>query len=347
MRTPLPRARRETWTAELIQPDGTRTELPLDADQPGQLTWDADGVDAVITCHHLPPELLTGQRIALTLWVDDEPQRFPQLVPVKDDPTVDEAGAWYRLHLIDETILLAADGLDFSRVLDAGTPIVAAMQSLAAVSAPGLSIAWPVTDDTLRNPLELALSSSPLAGINRLAETINATRLAPAHDGRLSVQSWTPPAERPPQLPFGPDAAAGYEHRVDLQRFHLEAPNVVHYTASGSSSAAQLVGRWRDEDPTSPWSIPSRGRRILATASGDAASQEVADALARRRGLEARGRGREATLAGAWQPLYPYEVCEVRNPDHPLLDGRWEVLSIRVTVGGDVSDATWTIKEIT
>lgn len=345
MRTPLPRARTETWTAEIVDPDGNRSVLPLDADQPGRLTWDGDGIDAVVNSLGTPPDFMSDQRIELTLTVNGQRHKFPPLVPVKDDPVIEQE-EWYSLHLIDETIILAADGLDFAQVLPAGTAVVAAMKQLAQASAPDLHITWPTLDHTLRNDVELALSSAPLAGINTLAESINALKLGPRIDGGLAMEPWVPPNLRAKQMIFGAGQLAGYEPRVNLQRFYLEAPNVVHYTATGSSSSDRIVGRWRDLDPLSPYSIPRRRRRILATGSGEAATQAIADEQARRVGVEARGRGRTATIRGGWQPVIPYDVIGTEHPDKAALRADWEVLSMSVVVGGEASDTDWSIKEV-
>lgn len=344
MITPLPRDRRETWTAHVVSPDGGRVALGLDADLPGQLTWDDSRptpISATLHCHGTPPELMTGQWVDLALVVNGEPLHWPPLVPVKDTPLY-EHGRWFTLQLTDQTINLAADGLDFARVLPAGTPIVSAMASLAG----DLAIAWPDVDHTLRNDIELGLSSAPLAGINQLAEALNAHHLAPRLDGDLAVESWTPPAERAVQMTFGPDGAAGYEHRVEMERFHLEAPNVVHYTGNGSAASGQLVGRWRDEEPSSPYAIQNRRRRILARGSGEAATQQLADQAARRLGLEARGRGRRATIRGGYQPLAPRMAVETRNPSEPDLDATWVIEKYVVVVGGEASDTTWTLQEV-
>src|SRR5699024_3414425 len=83
--TPLPKNRREHWTGHVVNPDGSRTRLALDADIPGNLTWDADGIDAYLSCHGTPPDLLTGQWVDLALHVNGTPHHWPPLVPSEDD----------------------------------------------------------------------------------------------------------------------------------------------------------------------------------------------------------------------------------------------------------------------
>lgn len=340
--------RSEWWTADLVTRDGQHSALPLDADQPGTLTWDKSRqspITATIYIHGNAPDLLADPRVRLTLWVNGEPHQMPPLVPAKDDPVI-EHGSWYQLQLVDETIIYAMDGLDFPQAWEPGSPAIGSARALLASSAPDLRVVLPDSSHTLRNPVTAQLGTDPLTLANGLLEAINATPLAPRlTDGALASQPWTPPTERPVVMTFGPDDA-GYEHRVDLTHLHLEAPNVQHFEANGSASAPKLVGRWRDLDPTSPYSIPRRHRRILGQRrSGEAATQQVADALARRYGLEARGRGRQATITGLWQPVTPGDVIETRHPLEPALNARWEVLVMR-TIIGEVSDTTWTLKEV-
>lgn len=351
MITPIPWERSEAWVAEVVNPDGTHGPLQLDADQPGTLTWDGNAQTPIrYTGHCLgtPPELMRDQRIQLTLNIDGrDPFQFPRLVPVKDNP-VYEWATWFSLGAVDETIIYAADGIDFPLVLDSGAQAVASARNVLTASAPDLPVILPDSDLTLRNQLSFNLGTSPLEISNQLMEVIGGTRLAPSMEGTLTSRIWTPAADRAVTMIFGPDESdAGYQHRIEIQRLHLEAPNVQHYVGNGSQDSAQITGRWRDEDPRSPYSIPSRRRRILGKqASGEAATQAIADQMARRAGLEARGRGRTATITGLWQPLVPGDVIQTRHPLFPELVTRWEVLTVAITVGGDASDTTWTLREV-
>ena len=106
------------------------------------------------------------------------------------------------------------------------------------------------------------------------------------------------------------------------------------------------MGRWRDEAPSSPWGIPKRDRRVLAEGKGEAADQTIADEKAMRLVMEARGRGRKATITGAFQPVYPGHVITTAHPDHPDLSATWEVTGVS---GGTAlgSDTTWELQEVT
>lgn len=347
MTMPLPKTRRdEQWTAHIIHPNGDAEPLALDADMPGDITWDIEQqspIGANLPCIGPVPDLLGGQTIRLTYSYHGGEHTLPLLVPTKDDP-VYELGEWFTLDLIDQTIALAADGLDFGRVLPAGTVVTTAMAELIADSAPDLAISLPDLDLTLRNPVELRLSMAPLEAVNLLAEAIGSTPLAPRLDGVLASAPWVEPRMRGVTMAFGP-GDGGMVPRVETSSDYLAAPNVVHYTTTGSASADPLVGRWIDDDPTSNWSISRRRRRILATGSGDAATQEIANQHAARIGLQARGRGRTATIRGAWQPLAPGQVITTEHPDHPKLTATWEVRSMRISTALG-SDTTWTLKEV-
>ena len=356
---PIPDARREEWAAVVVNPDGSTLPLPLDADQPGTITWQQDQqspVGAHLTCHGTPPELRHGQTVHVTYRCNGETWHLPPLIPVIDKPVYDGAGRWFGLDLIDQTITFAADGIDFAAVFDAATPIISTVRGVLNASDPAIPVQLPDLDFTLRNPLDFPLSTAPLTIANTLLDIAGATPLAPGpDDGALRSDVWVAPSARPVRMRFGPhmlrpddtwEPGAGYLPRIDAENDYLAAPNVGHFVASGSSSADQLIGRWRDDDPFSPWGVPQRGRRILAAGSGDAASQEIADDKARRLVMEARGRGRTATIRGAWQPVWPGHVIATDHPDFPDLSARWEVVGVRVSMGLG-SDTEWTLREVT
>ena len=350
--TPIPDTRRETWTATVLNPDGTQIPLAMDQDQPARLTWrqtDQSPIGATLFCHGTPPELRHGQLVLLAYKANGASYPLPPLVPVIDKPIYELTGRWFSLDLVDQTINLAADGIDFPSVYDAGTPIVAKARQVIAASDPDLAVVLPSLDYTLRNPLDFPISTSPLAIVSKLLDAAGATPLAPSpDDGLLRSDAWLPPSARPVRMKFGPSILAehaGYLPRVDVVNDYLAAPNVGHFIADGSAKADQLVGRWRDEAPSSPWGIPKRGRRIIATDKGEAATQTIADEKAMRLVIEARGRGRKATITGGFQPVWSGHVITTDYPDHPDLSATWEVTDVSVDTRLG-SDMTWTLQEV-
>lgn len=348
--TPIPDARIESWSATLLNPDGSQTSLPLDADQPLTWSWEQGAqspVGAKLICHGTRPELRHGQLVQIAYHANDVRYPLPLLAPIISWPSYDDAGRWFSLDLVDQTINLAADGIDFAAVYVAGTPIIATVRAVLTASDPDLPVALPGLDYTLRNPLDFPLSTAPLEIANKLLDAAGATPLAPGpDDGVLRSDPWTPPSTRPVRMVFGPDLMdAGYSPRIDAESDYLAAPNVGHFVADGSSSADQLVGRWRDEDSASPWGIPMRGRRILARDSGEVATQEIADEKARRLVMEARGRGRSAKITGGFQPVFPGHIVETRHPDYPELSARWEVVGVSGS-SAPGSDTTWELQEV-
>ena len=349
--TPIPDARRETWTATVLNPDGTQIPLAMDQDQPARWTWkqtDQSPLGATLHCHGTPPELRHGQLVLLAYQANGISYPLPPLVPVIDKPIYEMDGRWFSIDLIDETINLAADGIDFSVVYDAGAHIVNTCRAVIAASDPSLAVVLPAMDHTLRNPLDFQVSTAPLVIVNKLLDALGANPLAPGpDDGVLRSDAWIPPASRPVRMRFGPSLLdAGYLPRIDVETDYLAAPNVGHFTADGSQKAGQIVGRWRDEAPSSPWGIPKRDRRVLAEGKGEAADQTIADEKAMRLVMEARGRGRKATITGALQPVYPGHVITTAHPDHPDLTATWEVTGVS---GGTAlgSDTTWELQEVT
>lgn len=355
MITPWPRDGRgldlqEHWTAQIVQADGVLgDELPLDAAIPLRLEW-KDGksvspLGATLAVHGHVPEFASGQSVILTYRFDDVAFSMPPLVPQGIEPLLD-VGRFYNLALIDKTADYAADGIDFPLVLDAGKVIMTELAEVLRQSQPQTNFTLPDVDLTLRNQLDFGIGADPLMIAEKLAEAAGCDPLAPAFDGSVSVSEWLPPGERPVEMLFGPENAA-YLPEVRMNTDFLGTPNVAHYEARGSSSSDTLIGRWRDEDPDSPWSIGRRRKRILAPRGrGEAANQAIADQQALRIGMDHPKRGRTATIRGPFQPLFRGHVIETEHPSFPELSGKWEVLSMKTTSALS-SQTSWLVKEIT
>lgn len=354
---PLPRTRYdEHWSATVIDADGIAQEqLTLDADTPGRIDWKADQpspLGARLDLIGPIPDLTQGQSVQLAYHHDDaDPIALPPLAPQGHAETR-EMGAFVALQLIDQTITLAADGLDFPADYPVATPALATARALLTQHAPDLDVQLPTIDYTLREPITRPVSTDLLGLTRDLLAAAGATPLAPRlGQPGLHSEPLTLPSARPIAMAFGPEQVdAGYLPTVTLDTDYLATANVAHY------HAGDIIGRWRDEDPHSRWSIPRRGRRILTQSRGEAATQAIADAAAQALALKVRrrrldgsivgGRGRIATITGAWQPLQPGDVIRVDHPDHPDVSGLWEILDCATTTALG-SDTSWTIREVT
>lgn len=356
--TPWPRdGRIEQWTAQIIQPNGIPGDmLPVDPDVAGRVVWsDAQSpVGVTLTIHGKVPPLAGGQLVQPIYSFDHHATgpveyRLPALSVQGVEPLYD-VGQWFDLSLIDQSIDYAGDGIDFPLVLPAGTVIMQAARQVLQTSIPGRPVTLPDLDLTLRNLLEFSTTTDPLLIVNKLMEAAGCTDLAPvspAQGGGLASQQWTAPTLRPVKMVFGPGDGAGFLPQVRTKSDYLSTPNVAHYETQGGASADPLVGRWRDEDPRSEWSIPSRGKRVFAKpGKGEAATQAIADQHAMRIGTDHPGRGRTATIRGGYQPLISGDIIETVHPDHPDLTATWEVLSATTTTAAG-SETSWDIKEVT
>lgn len=347
---PWPRERglyeQEHWTAQIIQANGILgDELPLD-DVPGRINnRDAESPwGATVTVHGHVPELASGQTVRLTYRFDDVEYSLPPFAPQGVSPLLD-VGRWYDLSMIDQTSDYAADGIDFPLVLDAGRVIMSEAAEVMTASRPGLRFTLPNLDLTLRNLLDFSIGTDPLLIVNKLMEAAGCTKLFPVLDGTVAASEWVDPRNRPVDMLFGPENA-GYLPDVRMESDFLGTPNVAHYEARGSSSSDTLIGRWRDEDPASPWSISRRKKRIYAKrGSGEAANQMIADQQAMRIGLDHPRRGRTATIRGAFQPIHRGQVLQTEHPDFPELSAKWEVLNSNTTTALG-SPTSWLVKEV-
>lgn len=354
---PWPRDRYdEQWLCQVIQPDGQLGDmLPVDPDVAGKVSWSGaqSPIGATFTIHGKVPALTGGQLVQPIYrfgsdQLGDTEHRFPALSVQGAEPFYDVA-EWFDLSLIDPTIDYAGDGIDFPLVLDAGTVIMTAAAEVLRDSIPGRAFTLPDLDLTLRNLLEFPTTTDPLLIFNKLMEAAGCTTLAPvspAQGGGLASTQWVPANQRPVRMVFGPGDGAGYVPDVRTKSDYLNTPNVAHYETSGSSTSDPLVGRWRDEDPRSEWSIPRRGKRVFAKpGKGEAATQAIADMHAMRIGTDHPNRGRTATIRGGYQPLIHGDIIQTVHPDHPDVDGTWEIVQADTTtlLG---SETSWELKEV-
>lgn len=356
--TPWPRdgRRDEQWQLQIIQPDGQPGDmLPVDPEVPGRVSWSGaqSPIGATFTVHGTPPPLAGGQLVqpVYSFRSDDldVEYRFPALSVQGVEPLYD-VGEWFDLSLIDQTIDYAGDGIDFPLVMDAGTVIMDAAAAVLQASIPGRAFTLPDTDLTLRNLLEFRTTTDPLLIFNTLMEAAGCTQLSPVApllgEGLVS-RHWTAPNKRPIRMRFGPGDGAGFLPEVRTKSDYLNTPNVAHYETPGGANADPLVGRWRDEDPLSMWSIPTRGKRVFAKPGrGEAATQLIADQHAMRIGTDHPGRGRTATIRGGFQPLVAGDIIQTVHPDHPDLSATWEVVDCD-TATSLGSETTWSLKEVT
>ena len=61
--------------------------------------------------------------------------------------------------------------------------------------------------------------------------------------------------------------------------------------------------------------------------------------------IEARGRGRKATITGGFQPVWPGHIITTDYPEHPDLSAKWEVTEVAVDTRLG-SNMTWTLLEV-
>ncbi len=359
---PWPRDRYdEEWLAQVLEPiDGGLEFTPgdmldVDPDIAGRVRWDdsESPIGATFTCHGPVPVLTEGQLVQPIYRFNSNETgpveyRLPALSVQGTEPYYN-IGQWYDLSLIDQTIDYAGDGIDFPLILPTGTVIMEAAAAVLQNSIPGRTFTLPDLDLTLRNPIEHPTATDPLLIFNELMEAAGCTKLAPVsplQGGGLASTVWRPATERPTKMVFGPGDGAGFLPDVRTKSDYLATPNVAHYETTGTDTAPALYGTWRDEDPTSPWSIPRRGKRIFAPkGTGEAANQRIADIQAQRIGQDHPGRVRVATIRGGYQPLTHGDIITTDWPDFPNLTATWEIVSANTTTGLG-SETVWTIKEV-
>lgn len=212
----------------------------------------------------------------------------------------------------------------------------------------------PTVADIIRSRGEqtLALTDSPATLRHTLTWDPDATWLTVANDllsaagygplwcdghGWFRAEPYRDPASRPLAAVYGGQPT---DYRM-LPTFGEEAdlsdiPNVVVAVSQGDSERHGLRGIARNTDPSSPLSIPSRGREITRTVTGlEAASQVVIDAHARRLLAESM----EVTRRCTWTHPMDDTELDARVELRPLgLSGTVTQRKIRLGIGAVVTD---------
>lgn len=129
--------------------------------------------------------------------------------------------------------------------------------------------------------------------------------------GQFVLVPYQPPRARPVVWTFTENAASIIlADQVD-ERDTLSVPNRFVVYTSGTDDAPPLVGVAQDTNPDSPFSIPSRGGRVIeARDSVEAATQADADAIAARRLLALQSPVGKRSVTHAMIPVRPREVVE-------------------------------------
>ena len=227
-----------------------------------------------------------------------------------------EVGSTWSVDLSSPLVIPDTDCVDSTFTVKAGSNLVdMAADILYATGLERLSIT-PSTavaaSDMIYDP-----GKSKLTIVNELLSAAGYWSAHPDGTGQIHLDPYVRPAARGVVYDFREGA-----HAIHLPEWEREldvaaVPNKVVFVSQGSADKAALVGVAVNDDSSSPYSYPSRGRWIVETRTGvEAADQESITAQARRRLIEVSTPSAAITLQHMPVPIQPNQVVGFTSQGH-------------------------------
>ncbi|MEE6273526.1 hypothetical protein V2J56_09225 [Georgenia sp. MJ206] len=277
------------------------------------------------------PQLIDWHRVHVQPWYsftdeNDGEHEWPLGVFIPAVPGTDHMGALStaKVELYDKLLILDQDATEETYTVDVGVVVTDKVRELiAAVGESGATITE--STETLAVAIVWEPNTSRLRIINDLLAAINYFSLTVDGWGRFHAAPYVPPAARGVSFTLAsgdrsiiapatsPDADPDpIRHEAD--GFHV--PNKVVLVATSDGDTPAMVATAVNEDPLSPWSIPSRGRVIVHHEDGiEATSQAVLDNLAARRLIEL------SDVAATWQVRHAWIPAELNDVAQLAVEG--------------------------
>lgn len=257
----------------------------------GQISLLDDGSDIDWSAHRVRIDYAGGGR------------SWPIGVFLPSAPTVayTAVGRGWDVELVSKLALLDADVTESAYTAATGTPVTTLLGSLIQ-SVTGERASITPSPASLSAALTWEPGTPWLTVINDLLSAINYFSLTTTGAGVFTASPYVPPARRGTAWEFSEGEAAIHSPQWTRDQDIAGVPNKVVLVAQGESDTPALVGVALNEDPTSPFSYPSRGRWVsLVETDVDAANQASITALAQRRLIDASSP--QATIKAAFAPL--------------------------------------------
>ncbi len=255
------------------------------------------------------------------------------------------------LELHDRTTVLEQDRTEGTFTAPTGTPILAIVSSV--IESAGETIDVDASETlTLGSPMVWKAGTSKLAIVNDLLEALGYQGLWVDGAGAFRATPYVRPAMRPihyailndeagralvRELADGPQSIYSPEWTHDRDSYDI--PNKVVAVASGNAKDAPSIGVATNEDSSSPYSYPSRGRWVVTVVDGvevpdyadqpDPDAAEVAFLRERARQVLIASSSSQATVSVKCLPI-PVELLDaVRFASTPAgVDARHTVTSV-------------------
>lgn len=158
---------------------------------------------------------------------------------------------------------------------------------------------------------------SKLTIVNELLSTAGYWSAHPDGSGQVHLDPYMRPTARGVAYDFHEGARAIHLPEWEREQDIAAVPNKVVFVSQGSADKAGLVGVAVNDNASSPYSYPSRGRWIVETRTGvEAADQESITAQARRRLIDVSTPSAAITLQHMPVPIMPNQVVVFTSQGH-------------------------------
>lgn len=227
----------------------------------------------------------------------------------------------YDAELLTKVALIDQDQVAEAWSLPSGSPIIPAVVSLIE-STGEMRIAATESSAVTSASIAFPAGTSKLTIINDLLTSADYTALWADGTGQFRVEPTISPRDRPIAYTFAEGPLSIHKPDWDREQDLMSIPNRVIVVSQGNQDEPPIVGVAENNDPDSPYSIPSRGRVIARTEEvTDMSSTSAANAHAQR------------LLDGGMSPV---ATLSVEHGIVPLDPGA----RVRFIDGGEQRDAT-------
>lgn len=237
-------------------------------------------------------------------WPDGETatEALGTFVPSWSDRTADGEASRVTVTLSGRLSELAGDYFDAPVTFAAGTPTVSAAASIAAEA--GFEVVAEPSSHTLASSRSYGAGDedqSKLSAINDLLALAGFSSAETDAMGRVVLRRYVEPSRRPVAAAFREGPRSRMLREVVDSRDASGVPNVVH--AVFSTPESTVVGVAVDEDPASPFSLQSRGYRVVRRERySDDATQAAANHKAAELLRSSQSLVRRVTFEYAYRP---------------------------------------------
>ena len=246
---------------------------------------------------------------------------FPLGLFVLSTPT--RNGEAWEVEAYDRTVVLKEDCLTENLYIPAGESYLDAIEAvLIAGGITSIDIRDP-SSATLPVGREFEVGASRLDVANALLQEITYNNLYADADGRIVLSKYVEPSGAQIGWTYKVDELSVVYRETSSTLDSYEVPNVIVAICSNPDMAQELRSIYTNDNPASPLSTVSRGRKIVRVDTLDSvASQADLDAYVQRAAFEAGQIYEEIQFSTLLMPIHEYS--DVLMIQHPEISGVYQ-----------------------